>query len=187
MSKSQLNNKNSQEDYTKASRFGNITRSPAELWKSGNPWQCDFCFSLCIKSRCQEPSPPQPGAEAGSTLHLLALLCPPRPLQHPPGLQMSPSMAAVEHLWPESERKKRDVGYITRQRVQRKPLRYTLADLSGYRGLKDDSTPLCNKNRHICGMWRMTPQSSLLHRPAGCSRWGVSSEHAEPATWSVLF
>lgn len=47
----------------KASHCGNITRSPAELWKSGNPWQCDFCFSLCIKSRCQEPSPPQPGGQ----------------------------------------------------------------------------------------------------------------------------
>lgn len=56
-----------------------------------------------------------------------------------------------------------------------------------YRGLKDDSTPLCYKNRRICGMWRMTPQTSLLHRSAGCSRCGVSSEHAEPAIWSVLF
>lgn len=50
-------------------------RRPAELWRSGNPWQCDFCFSLCIKSRCQEPSPKQRDQRPG--LHLSALYRPP--------------------------------------------------------------------------------------------------------------
>jgi len=48
------------EDDTKSIRkFKGNSGSHVELWRSGNPWQCDFYFSLCIKSRCQEPSPPQ--------------------------------------------------------------------------------------------------------------------------------
>lgn len=34
--------------------------APGELCRGGNPWQCDFHFCLSTKSRCQEPSPPQP-------------------------------------------------------------------------------------------------------------------------------
>lgn len=92
------------------------TGSPAGLWRSGNPWQCDFCFFLCIKSRCQEPSPPQPDKRLD--LHLSTHLsfffffyC-----YILFGLQMllrrSSSTADVEHLWPETKSKKGDFGII---------------------------------------------------------------------------
>lgn len=87
----------------KASHSGNVRWSPVELWKSGNPWQCDFCFSLCIKSRCQEPSPPQLRTGDVATLHL----CPSTHYASSPTWSKAPISVYTEQLWP--ERKKKDI------------------------------------------------------------------------------
>lgn len=88
--------KKCQGEWTKAPHFGNIKRSPAELWQSGNPWQCDFCYLLCIKSRCQEPSPPQPRGRG--RIHP-APACPIFCLQRPPR-HSGDVQAASEPMWP---------------------------------------------------------------------------------------
>lgn len=96
----------------KASQSGNIRWSPVELWKSGNPWQCDFCFSLCIKSRCQEPSPPQLRTGAVSTLHL----CPSTHYASSSTSSKAPMSVYTEQLWPERRGKKK--CHITQQRAR---------------------------------------------------------------------
>ena len=161
-SKSKLNNKNSQEDYTKASRFGNTTRSPAELWKSGNPWQCDFCFSLCIKSRCQEPSPPQPG---GGGWIRPAPPCPSVPSASPPTSSWTPDVSVhgscgAPVTWKREEKERCRVTLLIRE--------YTPADLAvmlwrtsnqwSNRGVKGDSTPLCYKKTSL--LWDVKKDSA---------------------------
>lgn len=76
-----------------ASHCGNTKWSPAELRQSGNPWQCDFCLLLCIKSRCQEPSLPQPWLNPPCTSLPLFLW--------PWRRWMITSTAASKQMWPE--------------------------------------------------------------------------------------
>lgn len=93
-----------QGEWTKAPHFGNIKRSPAELWQSGNPWQCDFCYLLCIKSRCQEPSPPQPrGRGRIHPAPACPIFCLQRPPRHSGDVQQLQSQCDLERqMRPES-------------------------------------------------------------------------------------
>ncbi len=89
--------------------------APEELCRGGNPWQCDFHFCLSTKSRCQEPSPPQPQTS------------------HPNALQLPSSCART--LWGERERSSafpKQVGVVWFDPWRwSKPLYWIFSTLSG--------------------------------------------------------
>lgn len=120
-----------------ASHCGNTKWSPAELRQSGNPWQCDFCLLLCIKSRCQEPSPPQPWLNPPCT-SLPLLLWPWR-------RRMITSTAAAEQMWPERKgevwvRHKNPYHTMTCWVIM------YLKPLAHLPGMRVDATNVCSNN-----------------------------------------
>lgn len=176
-------------------KYNDAAGSSAELWRSGNPWQCDFCFSLCIKSRCQEPSPPQP-------VQRLDPLCTSLPF---PALCVLSNIllgfrcVLPQQLWStcdlkEGERERDTWGtLLLREPTQNLYIRtQSSLIIICIPWMKDDTVYLIHdkkinkkkiKQLNMCDVRGMTLQTFVLHRSAGRSR--VELEHADPATWSV--
>lgn len=153
--------KKRREDKKGASHCGNTKWSPAELWQSGNPWQCDFCLLLCIKSRCQEPSPPQPWLNPPCT-SLPLLLWPWR-------RRMITSTAASEQMWPE---RKGEVWVEQKKCIPHHEMVFV---------------PKTSLNNFTFVFYEKWPRRlSVLHSSAEWGRCEAEQEHAAPATWSVL-
>lgn len=169
--------KKRREDKKRASHCGSTKWSPAELWQSGNPWQCDFCLLLCIKSRCQEPSPPQPWLNPPSTSSPVIL------------------KALDDHIhgsfWANVTWNKEEVW--VKQKIYTRPWHieslctwnhsYTPLEWGLILQIFVPKTTLNNFTFVSYEKWPC--RLSLLHSSAEWGRCEAEQKHAAPATWSV--